>query len=189
MSDNIHPNGYWIMEDKRYTFDKYLAREVGNFAIRNLVFDIIDVGCGNGAYTLFLRKYGINCYGYDGNPFTGEITNSMCGIMDFSEPVTDISPFDMVLCLEVAEHIPEEKEDVFINNIVSLSNRFIIISWAVEGQGGVGHVNCRNNDYVIEKMMIHNYKFKEEESSALRLSSRVSWFKNTLMVFESIEHD
>jgi len=185
MSDNIHPNGYWTIRDKRYTLDKGLAKAVANFAIYNNVYDVIDIGCGNGAYSLSLCKYGVNCYGFDGNPFTPELTNDMCGVLDFSEPV-DMRPYDMSLCLEVAEHIPAEKEDVFISNIIRLSSRFIIMSWAVEGQGGVGHVNCRNNDYVIDKMQQNGFELMIENTIRMRELAKVSWFKNTLMVFKPI---
>ena len=56
------------------------------------------------------------------------------------------------MSLEVGEHIPKEYEDIFINNLHNNNNKGIILSWAILGQGGFGHVNEQNNDYIKSKM-------------------------------------
>jgi hypothetical protein len=60
----------------------------------------------------------------------------------------------------------------------------LILSWAIPGQTGNGHVNLRLNEYIINT--INNYKFKHNEqlSQRLKKSSKLWWFKNTIMVFE-----
>jgi len=183
MPDNIHPNGYWEIPDKTYRFDKGLANAIANFAADHRVGDIIDVGCGNGAYTFHLRRLGFDVDGYDGNPYTTEVTDGECGVQDFSVPVM-LRPRDLLMCLEVAEHIPAGKEYVFIENILAPKSPHIIISWAIEGQGGLGHVNCRNNDYVIDRFAEYGYSLMEEETKKLRKASKIKWFKNTIMVYE-----
>jgi len=50
--------------------------------------------------------------------------------------------------LEVAEHIPKHLEERFTQTVhrhVKIGG-YLMLSWAVEGQGGLGHVNCRNNE-------------------------------------------
>lgn len=171
------------MRNKRYTFDKGLARAISNFAHRNGVFSIIDVGCGNGAYCMYFDSQDFYCDGFDGNPHTPEITDNKCAVVDFSEPV-DMKPYDLVVSLEVAEHIPAERESVFLDNITSISHEFIVLSWAIEGQGGVGHVNCRNNDYVIDRMRDYGFVFLPKETKLLRQEANVSWFRKTVMAFK-----
>jgi len=186
MSDNIiHPNGYWNIPDKTYRFDKGLAHAIVLFAGSMKVDEILDVGCGNGAYTFYFRRFGCDVDGYDGNPHTMEITDGACGVQDFAVPVK-LRPRDLVVSLEVAEHIPADKEEVFIRNILLPCSSYVIISWAVEGQGGLGHVNCRNNDYVIDKFWSYGYSLMEKETRKLRKASKISWFKNTIMAYEYI---
>lgn len=181
----IHPHGYWMMRNKRYTFDKGLARGIVEFAREKGVKDVIDVGCGNGAYVFYLRDKGFEADGFDGNPYTSDITHGECMVCDFAEPVL-LWARDLVLCLEVAEHIPEDKEWIFLDNILAPMSDYIIISWAVEGQGGVGHVNCRNNDYVQHVFGDWKYGLDAEWTRRLRALCSVSWFKKTLMVYERL---
>lgn len=143
----------------------------------------VDIGCGDGRYTFALNADGILCDGYDGNPMTPEITGDRCAVKDFSDPV-DIGQYDLVLCLEVGEHIPVKYEQTFLDNICGASQEYICLSWAIEGQDGTGHVNCRNNGYIINEMQRRGFDIDWEHTEYLREKSTLSWFKNTVMVFE-----
>ena len=178
----IHERGYWLdhSETDQHRCDKELCNEI----IREfpLHTTIIDIGCGNGDYTRMLKSVGYDCKGYDGSPLTPEISGGLCGVMDFSVPV-DVGKYDLVLSLEVGEHIPAEYEQVFLDNVVNASNEQIILSWAIEGQGGTGHVNCRNNDYIIKEMEKRGFAYDADLSDWLRIHSVFPWFQNTIMVF------
>lgn len=178
----IHERGYWLDHDETdlHLCDERLCNEI----IRHfpLHTTIIDIGCGNGAYTKMFLDLGYDCKGYDGSPLTPEISDGLCGIKDFSVPV-EVGKFDLVLSLEVGEHIPVEYEQVFLDNITRASKKCIVLSWAIEGQSGSGHVNCRNNDYVIEEMKKRGFKFNPSVSNWFREHSELPWFKNTLMTF------
>jgi hypothetical protein len=180
----IHERGYYTdkedMADHR--FDERLCWAIiklcGEFDIRR-VKTIIDIGCGDGSYVREFRKNGFDCIGLDGNPLTSKIP--YCQVMDFS--INLISFFnDLAICLEVGEHIPQEYEQFFIDNICRVSDN-IILSWAIEGQGGLGHVNCRNNDYIIAEMKKRNFDYDAIATNFLRKNSTLPWFKNTLMAF------
>jgi len=58
--------------------------------------------------------------------------------------------YDFAICFEVAEHIPKQFETTYLNNLIKHCKKGIVISWAIVGQKGIGHVNCQNNDYVKE---------------------------------------
>ena len=91
------------------------------------------------------------------------------------------------ICLEVGEHIPKQYESIFLDNITSLTTNKIILSWAIIGQLGDGHVNCMNNDEVILKMDELGFKYLENDSIDARNSvSRfiASWFLKTIMIFQ-----
>jgi SAM-dependent methyltransferase len=144
--------------------------------------DFVDIGCGNGSYTKYMNEHDRHCVGYDGSPLTPEITGGLCSIRDFSIPV-DIGQFDNVICLEVGEHIPLQYEQVFINNLCRSSRGNIILSWALIGQGGTGHVNCRDNYYVIGEMQNRGFMIDNLTTKCLRDGATLNWFKNTLMAF------
>ena len=183
----IHERGYWT---DRHETDTHVCDEPLCTAIIEMYKDVktaVDIGCGNGQYTRNMIDAGIDCKGFDGSPLTPEITEGLCKEMDFSIP-TDVGQFELVLCLEVGEHIPAKYEEVFIDNICRASMKHICLSWALEGQAGWGHVNCRNNDYVINELDKRGFKYKPEETLSLRKSTGANpylwWFKDTVMVFE-----
>lgn len=179
----IHERGYWLSKDETNThdWDRPLANEIVKMFKSSK--SIVDIGCGNGGYTKNFIDNGLMCTGYDGSPLTPEITGGLCSVKDFSQPV-DIGKFELVLSLEVGEHIPERYEQVFIDNLCKTAKKFICLSWGVVGQGGLGHVNCRNNDYVIAQMAKRGFIFDIDRSEALRSVSTFPWFKNTVMVFD-----
>jgi hypothetical protein len=89
-----------------------------------------------------------------------------------------------VFCLEVGEHIPVQYEQTFIDNVCRAAKNDIVLSWAIIGQGGDGHVNCRNNDYVINQMAIRGFTIDIGKSNQLRNCANLFWFKNTVMYFK-----
>ena len=174
----MNERGIWTLESeyKTHVFDQSLCDEIISlFGLQN----IVDIGAGNCAYTKYFNSHGIHCVGYDG----AEFTPSPCKILDFTEPI-DIGEHDLVLCLEVGEHIPKEYEQTFIDNLCNASREWLILSWAIPGQGGDGHVNCRKNFYVINEMQKRGMWYNAGLTRRLRESASVSWFKNTLMTFE-----
>ena len=73
-----------------------------------------------------------------------------------------------------------------MQNIVNCCSGKLVLSVAVEGQPGLGHVNCRNNDYVIRLFEGHGFKFQVERTKEIRskVEPHVDYLRNTLMVFE-----
>ncbi|EAR50117.1 Macrocin O-methyltransferase [Oceanicola granulosus HTCC2516] len=51
--------------------------------------------------------------------------------------------FDMVLSIEVAEHVPRDRHEALFDFLVSRAGRLIVFSAARPGQGGHGHVSER----------------------------------------------
>ena len=184
MNDICAETGVWLRDTTQgHEFDLQLCESINFYLEECGASSLYDLGCGHGLYTSVLRSKGIDCSGYDGNPFTKQITGGLCEVLDLSKPV-DLAPKDFVLCLEVGEHVPRKFEDEVISNIHKSCRRGVILSWAVENQPGEGHVNCRNNDY-IEKIFIDlGYTQNHLWQNILREKSNLSWFKNTIMIFE-----
>ena len=128
-----------------------------------------------------MLEFDIN--GFDGNPHTPALTQGICGVLDLTNNDLNIGTYGWVISLEVGEHIPKEFEQRYLDNITKAAKFGVILSWAVVGQDGHGHVNCQNNDYIIAEMAKRGFTYSKIESEHLRKSATLSWFKNTLMVF------
>jgi hypothetical protein len=105
------------------------------------------------------------------------------GHFDLSRPAALAATFDWVLCLEVLEHIPAVFAETAMENLLRHSHRGVVLSWAVPGQGGHGHLNEQPNTRAIDWFTARGCRHDEITQSALRQSARIAWFKNTLMVF------
>jgi hypothetical protein len=177
----INERGCWMSasETNTHEFDKSLCDAI--LRLFKKVDRVVDIGCGKGDYVKEFIFFGIPCTGYDGSPLTPKLSGNTCFIKDFSDPV-DIGKAELVISLEVGEHIPEQYEQIFIDNLARASSRYIVLSWAVEGQCGIGHVNCRNNDYIIKAMQRRGFDCDYGLTEYLREKSSLPWFKNSLMV-------
>lgn len=159
---------------------------------------VIDLGCGHNFYCNVLRKFGYHTISFDGNILTDEVIEFDITSNELIEGVDEIinSPFERnhfietnVICLEVGEHIPYEKSINLLNNITEIANKGdVLMSWAIPGQAGIGHINCQSNLWVIEQMEKRGYRLDEEKTASLRKilqRCHCSWFQNTIMYFNS----
>jgi cyclopropane fatty-acyl-phospholipid synthase-like methyltransferase len=186
MEFDINKNyGFWIGGGHdNHLFDEKLAEQLLLFFRSRNISTVVDFGCGTGQYTKHFIAGNVSCEGYDGNPDTAEISGGLCGVLNLAKLVNLNKKFDCVLSLEVGEHIPIEHESNFIQNLETHSNGLIILSWATPGQGGGGHFNEQDNEYVSRKFADLGYVRNNTLESTFRDSSTFPWFRNTIMVFE-----
>ena len=133
-----------------------------------------------------------NLHGFEGEVRKG--SPKFIKNWDLSNPIKNYEGYNSLkksayntICLEVGEHIPKQYESIFLDNITSLTTNKIILSWAIIGQLGDGHVNCMNNDEVILKMDELGFKYLEDDSISARNSvspAIASWFLKTIMIFQ-----
>lgn len=111
---------------------------------------ILDVGCGLGAWVRAALDTGIDdVIGLDG----GLIDEHQLLIparnfrpLSLNQPFNLGRKFDLVLCLEVAEHLPAADAQGLVSSLVSHADT-IYFSAACPGQVGQGHVNCQWPSY------------------------------------------
>ncbi|MBN2182867.1 MAG: methyltransferase domain-containing protein [Sedimentisphaerales bacterium] len=111
---------------------------------------VIDVGCGEGIWLAAFEKNGVkDILGIDGD----YIDRNMLAIpvdrfmpVDLKHPVELKRQFDLVVCLEVAEHLPEETAASFVDFLTTLGP-VVLFSAAIPYQGGNQHVNEQWPDY------------------------------------------
>lgn len=176
--------GIWLNDNlEGHGYDISLSYALVDVLNKNKIKSIYDFGCGHGNYTSNFVNSGFICEGYDGNPNTKRLTNGLCDVLDLSKSF-NMQKKQYVLSLEVGEHIPKQYENVFIENLHNHNTEGIILSWAVVGQGGDGHVNCQNNDYIKKIFKDLGYENDIVEENYLRYKSKFDWFRNTIMVFK-----
>lgn len=147
---------------------------------------VVDLGCGHNWYSNTLKFLG-----YDSTGVDAVRLNGIDHCLDVTNPNEFIDsrlflpePYN-VISLEVGEHIPANKAEGYFKTLTSFQGD-ICMSWAVKGQPGIGHINCQNNDWVINEMYLRGYAIDHLKTAELRHAVRdchCSWFKNTLMYF------
>lgn len=180
--------GIWSLKEAktRHRCDFLLAASIGTFY--NPPKRAVDLGCGNGRYCSIFSSYGWpSVCGYEGTLDVDKlgVYENIC-YSDLSKPVGKILnslKYDFVLSLEVGEHIPKQYEQIFINNVCEFVKKDLVLSWAIPGQKGMGHVNERSNEYIIQQFEERGLIFWKKMSDGLRKRSSLKWFKNTIMVF------
>lgn len=174
----IHERGYWLSQEPKHFFDVTLAEELIELFRNRTVW---DVGCGFGDYVEFFRTKGIDCKGIEGNP---TIVGSKYFTRDLSEPI-DLPARDVVLCLEVGEHIPVQYEQTFLDNISKLATKRIIMSWAIPGQEGTGHVNEQPVWFIADQMVKRGWQ-PHPTTFKLRATCSLLWLRNSLTVYDKM---
>ena len=111
---------------------------------------VIDIGCGAGTWLSVFKEFGIeDICGVDGD-YVGEeilkIPKEQFLSLDLSKPFHLDRQFDLVLSLEVAEHLPPESAGIFIDSLTRLGS-VILFSAAIPHQGGTQHMNEQWPDY------------------------------------------
>jgi SAM-dependent methyltransferase len=117
------------------------------------VGSVLDVGCGAGGWLKAASEIfaGADIFGVD-HPGVPEeemfIPRARFAGHDLTAPIHLKRRFDLVISLEVAEHIPPEKAPTFIDTLADHGD-VVMFSAAVPRQGGTGHVNEQWPDYWI----------------------------------------
>ena len=143
-TENIYSNYY-------YTVQEYGSLKSAEIIVPMIINEfnpksVIDVGCGIGSWLSVFNKNGVTDYiGIDTEFINSEslkIPKDRFMKFDICKPVNINRKFDLAISLEVAEHIPEEFIDIYIDSLTNLSD-LILFSGAIPLQGDIkmGHIN------------------------------------------------
>jgi SAM-dependent methyltransferase len=111
---------------------------------------VIDVGCGTGTWLSVFQEHGVEeIWGVDGDYVDQknlEIPQDRFLSFDLKNPLSLDRQFDLVVSLEVAEHLPSDCAETFVDSLTRLGS-VILFSAAIPFQGGTEHINEQWLDY------------------------------------------
>ncbi len=114
---------------------------------------VIDVGCGLGAWLSVFQENGVSdIMGIDGEWVDKKmllIQQNQFLFSNFNNIIEFDKKFDLVVCLEVGEHLPENSAEKFVKSLTTLGN-VIFFSAAIPFQGGTNHINEQWPDYWVK---------------------------------------
>lgn len=163
-------NMLYNSENQHYTKDFYeLTRDYSRQSAEVIVplilkfipcNSVVDVGCGDGTWLQIFQERGVKeILGIDGN-YVDEailkIPKKNFSAYDLQKKLNLNKEFNLVVSLEVAEHLPESSADLFVDSLVSLGS-IILFSAAIPHQSGPGHLNEQWQQYWFEKFHQRGY--------------------------------
>ncbi|KAL3864850.1 hypothetical protein ACJMK2_006500 [Sinanodonta woodiana] len=174
--------GGWCYNSGQHFADKNLAEALSELFKGKRV---ASFGDGPGTYKELLENSGkrITYDAYDGAPFCNDTSQGNVKFMDLTLYQYGLPLYDWVISLEVAEHIPSEFENVYINNINRHAREGVVLSWAVLGQGGYAHINNRPFEYVVEIMKKNGLHHDPKKSEVLKNAAKLKWLKDNVNVY------
>jgi len=172
-------------------YDEPLSNQIGHTFRPGPNRSVLDFGCGMGLYLGHLNQLGYDVvHGIEpdeslqqewkGGPGSKLITVNIFSQQD--EPALLNANYDVVICVEVIEHLPEAFHSHLFNFLARKTSRYLIFSGATPYQFGLGHISCKPEHYWREQLEQRKFIIDEDLTTRLRSSASFPWFQRNLLV-------
>jgi cyclopropane fatty-acyl-phospholipid synthase-like methyltransferase len=158
---------------------------VRRFGVRS----VIDVGCGDGTLAESLQRLGVHVVGFDASEAAVCLARARGVDARLFDVETHEPPgvfCDLVVSLEVAEHLRPEAADRLVGLLAGLSNT-VLFTAATPGQMGKGHLNEQPLQYWEDRFFASGFLPDVAAACALREEWRLrgvaSWYWASVSVF------
>lgn len=163
-----------------------------NAVVKELKPDsVLDLGCGPCRSLARFKDHGIaRVVGIDGavalldNPHVKPHAKDILFVDLERSPCVMGEKFDLVWSYEVAEHIANEEN--FLLTLTENARHWIVMTAAVPGQGGIGHVNCQPREHWISALSERGFEYRGDLTEQFRSLGRnvTGYYDGNGMVFE-----
>jgi hypothetical protein len=106
---------------------------------------VIDIGCGVGAWLAVAKAEGCEVLGADGFAPDHMLLIDESEFRRVNIPCAFSAHWDLAICLEVAEHLPESASEHLVFELRQAPT--VLFSAATPGQPGIGHINCQPHEF------------------------------------------
>jgi 2-polyprenyl-3-methyl-5-hydroxy-6-metoxy-1,4-benzoquinol methylase len=176
--------GIWSAQFHRSNL--YLDIPPFRFVIeRHRPTSVLDIGCGVGGYVALCARLGVrDLLGVDGFEPSRDLlcTADQYRQHDLRQRLDLSRRFDLVVSAEVAEHLEEQHEETFLQNVTRHARRLILFSAARPGQRGHGHVNLKPAEHWLEIFRSQGWVPHHYDTCAVRSLSTFHWFRRNLVL-------
>jgi 2-polyprenyl-3-methyl-5-hydroxy-6-metoxy-1,4-benzoquinol methylase len=106
---------------------------------------VLDLGAGDGWWAKAFHGLGSSAWAVELYEEAREFIPEQVQFIqhDLREPVDLHSQADLVICLEVAEHLPKQASGILVQTICRHASNHVLFSSAPPGQPGTGHINLQ----------------------------------------------
>lgn len=130
---------------------KRIAEEIGPSSV-------LDAGCAMGFLVEGLRSFGIEAYGIDVSHYAIEnVHPSVKGYCAEGSIAEDLDrEYDLIVCIEVLEHMPAEEAVKAIENLCGHANEVLFSSTPFDYKEAT-HINVRTPEYWAERFALQGF--------------------------------
>lgn len=151
----------------------------------------LDLGAGDGGYSYVMGEMGTDAWAIEVSSDATDIMHEsvQCAIHDLREPLHLGRQFELIICLEVAEHLPESAADTLCDTIGKHASKLLLFSSAPPGQGGHGHINLQPFEYWQSRLETRGLVYNHDETMRLRqawsniLGESMPWLQSNGAMF------
>ena len=153
---------------------------------------VIDIGCGNGEFLSVFKKNDIeDIFGVEGewaNKKNLRIPQECFMQTNLEKPLKLDKKFDLVVSLEVAEHLPESAARTFVETLTNLGP-VVVFSAAIPFQNGVHHINKQWPSYWAKLFRERDYVPIDNIRKKIWGNENVSfWYSQNILMFVKKEY-
>jgi SAM-dependent methyltransferase len=147
---------------------------------------IADIGCGTGTFLAAALDLGAEAaFGIEGDWVKPDMLDDpriQFEARDLEQGFEGPG-VDLVLSLEVAEHLSSERAAGFVRDLVAMAPG-VVFSAAIPGQGGVGHVNEQWQSYWAGLFAAHGYRAHDVVRTKIWTDEAVpAWYRQNTILY------
>jgi SAM-dependent methyltransferase len=153
---------------------------------------VLDLGCANGFLMGELHRFGKIVRGLELSPAILDVLPpELAERVDIGDFTLATGTWDLVACVEVAEHISPERSLDLVTTLAARARRWIYFTAAPPGQKGKGHINCRLHEEWVAWFRGLGWRVDEARTTGLRGDldrlERATWLRGNSLILRPLE--